>query len=96
MPITETLSHPDVWMTNDGRVLTMKEIEDQHLLNIIRFLKGRQLKTMTEGLEALCYIQREMAQDAVEHEMSITNAHYQEQINMFTGEARNRGLTTSL
>lgn len=95
MPITETLSHPNVWITADGRVLTMEQIENKHLLNIIRFLKNRQLDTMTEGFGALCYLQGEMAQDAVGHEMSITDAHYQEHIDMFTCEARNRGLTTS-
>lgn len=84
----------DVWMTNDGRILKMQEISDSHLLNIINFLKGKMLSSISEGYGVLSYLQGEMAIDAVEAQIDLVQDQYEQRIELFREEARKRKLVT--
>ncbi len=40
-----------IWRTHDGFVMCMNDIEDSHLLNIIRFIEGRGQKEIRDRTE---------------------------------------------
>lgn len=82
-----------VWMTNDGQVLTLEEISDAHLLNIIPFLKCQYSKTLDEGYGYIACISGEHALEAAESQLDQELQAYLNQIEFFTAEARKRNLT---
>lgn len=81
-----------VWKTREGQLLTLEEIHDNHLLNIIRFLKRRAIETLFEGYSAMCCFQGEHAQHAVETSMDAEVSLIEDRLNFFTAAARERGL----
>jgi hypothetical protein len=81
-----------VWMSNDGRTYRMVDIQDGHLLNIIRFLKRRMHEQLGSGRLAAVCMQGELSSSFIEETLDETEVHYRLQINNFTAEANRRGL----
>jgi hypothetical protein len=81
-----------VWVTREGDPLTMNEIENNHLLNIIRHLKKRYLHMMSEGYSALSCLQGEMASYYAEQELDHGLQDMQDKISFFEQEAKRRGI----
>lgn len=91
------------WTTNDGRKISVKDMEDSHLLNTIRMLQ-RGARALQSRETAICFIlgepQGEMAQDAyhagMDELMNMEPLEYletREDYSALTKEAKKRKLT---
>lgn len=83
---------PIVWVTRDGQQMTMAEIGDRHLGNIIRLLHRRIAQNLSEGYSALCFFQGEFAQMEVEHQIEQSDHNLRTKLRIFEREAKHRGL----
>lgn len=81
-----------VWITRDGRSLTMDQIGDTHLLNIVRMLERRALTALLDGYSVTSCLQGEMAIEVAESAITAEYEKLQERISEFRGEAAARGL----
>lgn len=82
-----------VWKTKKGQLLTLEEIDDRHLLNIIKLLWRRYVDTLQSGYSAMCMLQGEFALDAAESEINAELDRIKEQVEFFESEARSRNLS---
>ena len=89
------MSSEHVWKTREGQLLTLEEIGDSHLLNIIKLLWRRYHETLHTGYSAMCMLQGEHALDAAESGMDEELARIEERAEFFEAEATNRNLTFS-
>lgn len=79
-----------VWTTLRGDKLTLDQITDGHLNNIINLLRNQQLANLAEGFEALAFLQGEMAIDSVEAEIDRIDLQYEELISFLQAEQDRR------
>lgn len=84
-----------VWITKTGLKLRMHEIDDRHLLNIIRLLERRRLRDVSLGYAVLSGLRGEMAQFYAERDIERLEDAYDTTIAMFSEEARQRGLAVN-
>lgn len=82
-----------VWTTKDGDELTMKEITNSHLCNIVRLLRRKSLAHLSDGYGFMSMLQGEMAIDAAESQIDLEQGVYLEAIDLFEAEAKRRHIT---
>lgn len=83
---------PVVWNTADGRFLTMEEITDDHLLNIIPHLRGVLAGAQAEYDDISVTQMGDDAKDAALGVIRSDMELIQNDIDIMTGEAERRGL----
>lgn len=97
--ITPTFQHvPNneiVWTTKEGQGLTLGEISNSHLCNIIRMLTRKRLRDLEDGYSLLSFFQGEMAIDSIEHEIEMVQLRYNDALDLFRGEAKRRHIPPS-
>lgn len=79
-----------VWTTKEGQALTMREISNGHLINIIKLLIRKSLEHLSSGYEAMSYFRGEMAMEAAQSSIDIEYEAYLDEIEKFRAEARRR------
>jgi hypothetical protein len=75
--------------------MEMDEIQDSHLLNIIRLLGRKYLKILDEAYSAMSCMQGEMALMSVESGMDSDLENNITRSDMFRAEAKRRGLKSN-
>lgn len=73
--------------------MTMAEITNSHLRNIINHLRQRYAEYLCQGYSALTFLQGEMAQWCAETEIERESEEIFEMVGFFEAEARERGMT---
>ncbi len=65
----------EYWQTKDGRIIKIVDMDDEHLVNSIRFLKNvvEKMRFSREiaGWSALNFVQGEMAEYAIESDLQL-------------------------
>lgn len=63
------------WTTANGRVLKVRTMTDEHLVNTLKYFRRRvsrlRAQELMAGQKALCFLQGEMAIEAVESDLRI-------------------------
>lgn len=85
-------SNEIVWVTAAGEGLTMAEISNEHLGNILRLLGKRAQELLHEGHSAMAFLDGEMARDAAQSAIDRRHESYMDKIEEFRQEARRRGM----
>lgn len=83
-----------VWTTRRGDKLTMNQISDDHLANIIRFLHREAQGHLRDGYVFMSALQGEMALDAAHSGIDTEHQRLMDGIEMFEQEARRRKRAT--
>lgn len=87
-----TTQLPIIWYNSLGEALTMKDISDLHLINIIEYLKQKAINVLQEGYYVMKYGTDEKPlvslRDSFEHDYT----HAIKTLDMFEGEWEQRGL----
>lgn len=84
---------PTTWTTKDGRVLLIRDMEDQHVVNTIKFLRRRgycSLAQFDSAHAALCSLQGDMSTYVAEGEFADMKPTAW--LDALTEEADRRGL----
>lgn len=81
-----------VWKTADGRELTLGQIGDRHLLNIIRMLERQHAAFLSQSYMALGFLQGEMATYCAEQDIDREDQMFTDTILFLKAEAKERGL----
>lgn len=86
------MKHETVWTTREGEPLTMREIADGHLGNIIRMLRRRRDDALEESMCALGCVSGEIAEYHITSTADSHLSYLSEKIAMFEAEAARRGV----
>ena len=81
-----------VWVTKEGLELSMSEISDTHLLNIIALLEKSRSEIISKAYSALAIVQGEMSQQHLESDIERLENETFERLENFKIEARKRRL----
>ena len=79
-----------VWTTRDGRQMTMGQIGDNHLNNIIKMLKREYLKALSVGYQASSFLRGEMAIASVDSALDHLEENFLEVYTPFVEEQERR------
>lgn len=67
-------NYKTIWITNDGRKINIKDLEDSHLMNIIKYLRKREAyfkdQAFMSGNMLAMTLQGEMAIATIENDLA--------------------------